>query len=98
MAVGYAHLFSLPVRSTDSEGVVLPLYQFTFNAGGDAYSKVFDEPHLVEFLTEDLGLVPDILNSTINQLHSLGNSTILDLDFSENDAAAMGMEKVGADY
>lgn len=98
MAVGYAHLFSLPSRSTDSTGVVLPLYQFTFNTGGNAYSKVFDEPHLVEFLAEELGLMPDVLDSTMTQLRSLGNSTIPNLDFSENDAAAMGMEEVGADY
>jgi len=97
MAVGYAHLFSL-LRSADSKGVVVPLYQFTFNAGGNAYSKVFDEPHLVEFLSEDLGLVPDIVHNTINQLHSLGNSTVADVEFTENDAAAMGMEEVGADY
>lgn len=98
MAVGYAHLFSLPPRSTDSQGLVLPLYQFTFSAGGNAYSKVFDEPHLVEFLSEELGIVPDVLDSTMDQLRSLGNSTIGNLDFSENEAAAMGMEEVGADY
>ncbi len=98
MAVGYAHLFSLPARSTDSQGLTLPMYQFTFNTGGNAYSKVFDEPHLVEFLSEEIGLMPDVLDSTLNQLRSLGNSTIGDVDFSENDAAAMGMEEVGSDY
>ena len=95
--LGYAHIFSLP-RSTDSQGLHLPMYQFTFNTGGNAYSKVFDEPHLVEFLSEELGLGADVVDSTMNQVRSLGNSTIGNLEFSENDAAATGMEEVGVDY
>lgn len=98
MALGYAHLFALPSRPTDSEGVVAPMYQFTFNMGGNAFSKIFDEPHLVEFLVEELGLKPALLDSTMDQLHSLGNSTIANIEFSENDAAATGMEEVGSDY
>jgi len=97
MSLGYAHLFVLP-RSSDSEGVHVPLYQFTFSTGDNAYSKVFDEPHLLEFLSQELGLRPDLLDSTMNQLRSLGNSTIPNLEFAENDAAALGMEEVGADY
>jgi hypothetical protein len=98
MALGYAHLFALPPRDTDSQGVVAPMYQFTFNMGGNAFSKVFDEPHLVEFLVEDLGLNSDLLDSTMDQLHSVGNSTVANIEFSENDAAALGMEEVGSDY
>lgn len=97
MSEGYAHIFALPLQ-TDSQGLRLPMFQFTFNAGGNAYSKVFDEPGLVEFLSEEVGLRADILDSTLNQLRSLGNSTIADIELSENDAAAMGMEEVGADY
>jgi len=74
------------------------MYQFTFNMGGNAFSKIFDEPHLVNFLSEDLGLRPDLLDSTMNQLRLRGNSTVANVEFSENDAAAMGMEEVGADY
>jgi hypothetical protein len=97
MSAGYAHLFALP-RSTDSEGLRAPLFQFTFNAGGNAYSKVFDEPHLVEFLSEELGLREEIRDAAMDQLHSLGNATIADVAISENDAAALGMEEAGVDY
>ena len=74
------------------------MYQFSFNTGGNVYSKVFNEEHLLEFLTEELGLRVDVRDMAMNQLHSLGNSTIPDIELSENDAAAMGMEEVGADY
>jgi hypothetical protein len=97
MSAGYAHLFALP-RSTDSNGLRHPLFQFTFNAGGNSYSKVFDEPQLLEFLTEGLGLRADVRDNALNQLRSLGNATIADVELSENDAAALGMEEVGADY
>ena len=74
------------------------MFQFTFNAGGTAYSKVFEEPHLREFLIEDLGLREDVSDTAMDQLRSLGNATIADVELSENDAAAMGMEEVGVDY
>ena len=97
MAEGYAHIFALPPQ-TDSQGLRLSLFQFTFNAGGNAYSKVFDEPALVNFLSEEIGLRADVVDSTLNQLRSLGNSTVANVELTENDAAAMGMEEVGADY
>jgi hypothetical protein len=97
MSAGYARLFALP-RSADSDGFRVPLFQFTFNAGGNAYSKVLAETQLVEFLTEGLGLRADVTDTAVDQLRSLGNATIADVKLSENDAAALGMEEVGADY
>ena len=97
MPAGYAHIFVLP-RSTDSQGLRVPLYQFTFNAGGNAYSKVLDEAHLLEFMSEDIGLREDIRNTAMDQLRALGSATIPNMEITENDAAALGMEEVGADY
>ena len=97
MALGYAHLFTLP-NKTDSGGVSLPLHQFTFNTGGNAYSRIFNEPELVEFLGAELGVVPDVLNAAMDDLHNKGNATIPNLELSENEAAANGLEEVGADY
>ena len=74
------------------------MYQFTFSAGGNAYSKVFDEKHLLQFLAEGLALRADVCDTAMDQLRALGNATIPDVELSENDAAAMGMEEVGADY
>ena len=97
MALGYAHLFALP-SNTDSGSTSFPLHQFTFNAGGNAYSKIFNEPELVEFLAQELGIVPEILNAAMDDLHTKGNATIANLELSENEAAANGLEEVGSDY
>lgn len=97
MALGYAHVFALP-NKMDSGGVSIPLHQFTFNTGGSAYSRIFNEPELVEFLTQELGVVSDVLNAAMDDLHTKGNATIANLDLSENEAAANGLEEVGVDY
>ena len=97
MPLGYAHLFTIPSK-TDSQGVSTPIHQFTFNTGGNAYSKIFNEPELVEFLSEELGVVPEILNAAMNDLHAKGNATIANLALSENEAAANGLQEVGSDY
>ena len=98
MATGYVHLFALPPVVSDSGGVHLPQYQFTFNTGGNAFSKVFEEGHLVEFMAEELGLREDLLEHAMNDLHASGKATIAGVELSENKAAAVGLEKVGVDY
>jgi len=97
MALGYAHLFALP-NKTDSGNIAIPLHQFTFNTGGNAYSRIFSEPELLEFLTQELGVVTDVLDAAMDDLHTKGNATIANLDLSENEAAANGLEEVGVDY
>lgn len=82
----------------DSGNASIPLHQFTFNTGGNAYSRIFNEAELVEFLTQELGVVPEVLNLAMNDLHTKGNATIANLELSENEAAANGLEEVGADY
>ena len=97
MALGYAHLFALP-NKVDSRDISIPLHQFTFNTGGNAYARIFSEPELVEFLSQELGVVPDIVDVAMNDLHTKGNATIANLELSENEAAANGLEEVGVDY
>ena len=97
MTLGYAHLFALP-NKTDSRTPPIPLHQFTFNTGGNAYSKIFNEDELVEFLSQELGVVPEVLNPAMDDLHTKGNATIANLELSENEAAANGLAEAGVDY
>jgi hypothetical protein len=97
MALGYAHLFTLP-QAMDSRGSSIPLHQFTFNTGGNAYARVFNESELLEFLGAELGVVPEVLNAAMDDLHTKGNATIPNLELTENEAAANGLEEVGVDY
>jgi len=98
MAFGYAHVFALPPIAGDSTGVRAPAYQFTFSTGGIAYGKVLSEDELPEFLADELGLRADVVDETMNLLHTEGKTTIPDVEISENDAAVMGLMEVGADY
>jgi hypothetical protein len=88
MAVGSA---------TDSAGISVPHYQFTYNDGDNSYARIFDEARLVEFLREDLGVYPDILNAALTELRSSGNTILPDLEIAQQDAAAMGLQQVATD-
>lgn len=99
MSLGYVHLFALPPVTADSETVGVPQYQFTFNSGGNAYSRVLKgDEALIEFLGEEIGLRADVLKSAVDELRSVGKTTIADVDVSENEAAALGLQEVGVDY
>ncbi len=98
MSIGYVHLFALPAVKADSGEIVTPMYQFSFNAGGNAFSKVFDEPELVEFLSEELALRADLVDDAMGLLRTGEKATIPNVELSENDAAAMGLQEVGSDY
>ena len=95
---GYVHLFALPPVVADSAAVHLPQYQFTFNTGGNAFSKVFPEGHLEHFLADELGIESDLLDHAMRELQSKGKVTIAGVALSENKAAALGLEQAGVDY
>lgn len=98
MPIGYAHIFALPPLAGDSGGVQIPAYQFTFNSGGTAYSKVVDEQELLELLTAELGVTAAVVDDGMKILRSEGKVTIPDVEISENDAAVMGLMEVNTDY
>ena len=95
---GYAHIFALPSSTGDSGQVEVPRYQFTFDVGGNAYSKVLAEGELQEFLLDELGLRADLVDQTLKIVRDEGKVTIPDVEISENDAAVMGMMVAGTDY
>lgn len=96
MAHGYAHIFALPGAATNSE-TRIPTYQFTFNDGGNAYARVFDEGELVEFLSDDMGLRADVVDGAFKELHDAGKAIIGDLELNETEAAEMGLVEVPTD-
>jgi hypothetical protein len=98
MSIGYVHLFALPPVLGDSGTVQSPVYQFTFNNGGHAFSKVFDQESLLEFMTEELALRVDLVEEAMELLTSNGRTTIPNVELTDNQAAAFGLQEVGADY
>ena len=97
MATGFAHILALGAVE-DSSGLRVPQYQFTFNDGGNSYGRTFDEARFVEFLREDIGLLPDVLDRVLSDLREHGHSTITDLHLSGNDTAFMALGQVSSDY
>jgi hypothetical protein len=96
MAAGYAHIFTVGT-TVDSAGIRVPQYQFTFYDGTSSYARVFDESRLIEFLIDELGLDPSLLDRVLDELRTKGNTTIYDLEVSEHDTAALGLEQVPSD-
>jgi predicted DsbA family dithiol-disulfide isomerase len=96
MSAGYAHIFALPGAVTDA-GANFPVYQFTFNEGGNAYGRVLDEEMLVEFLTEEMGLAIEVVQGALNDLHEQGKAVIGDLALNPTEAAEMGLKEVPTD-
>jgi hypothetical protein len=96
MAVGYARIFALPASSGDSEARI-PTYQFTFNEGGNLYSRVFSDQELLDFLTEDIALRSDVLAGAMDELHTAGSTMIGDLEIKPTEAAEMGLMEVPTD-
>jgi hypothetical protein len=91
-------MFALPSKAADSKGLQTPMYQFTFDAGGHSFSRVFTEEGLVEFLAEELSLTPEVLDNALDELHASSKTTITEIEISANEAAAMGLKEAGVDY
>jgi hypothetical protein len=96
MAAGYARIFALPGSGTDSEPRMRS-FQFTFNEGGNVYSRVFTEEELLEFLVEDMALRAEIVDGAMRELHTAGNTMIGDLEIKPTEAAEMGLTEVPID-
>jgi hypothetical protein len=96
MALGYARIFALPTSSGDSQPRI-PTYQFTFNEGGNVYSRLFDEGELIQFLTEDIALRSSVVDGAMRELHSAGNTMIGDIEIKPTEAAEMGLMEVPTD-
>lgn len=97
MAAGFVHIVGVGTVE-DSGGLRIPQYQFTFNDGGISYARTFDEAQLVEFLTEEVGILPDILDNALAEARRDGHTTIPDVAISHNQAAAFGLIPAGSDY
>jgi len=88
-------LFALPPAVVDSGKVQVPRYQFTFNAGRNSFSNVYCENELVEFLTDELALESSVVSEAMDLLREVGKASIPNVELSENDAAAFGLQEVG---
>jgi hypothetical protein len=93
---GFAHIFGVGTVS-DSAGINIPQYQFTYNDGESSYARIFHESQLIEFLREELTLYPDTLNHALSELRSNGNTILHDIEISRQDTAAMGLQQVVTD-
>jgi hypothetical protein len=94
---GYAHIITLG-EVVDSAGIRVPEYQFTYNDGNNSYARTFDETGLIEFLTEDIALTPEVLNLALTQLRDKGNANVPDIHIPSQDASVMGLKEVPSDY
>ena len=96
MAAGFAHIIKVAVAE-DSQGLHSPQYQFSFNNGSSTFARTFTEEGLLDFLREDLGLRPALLDRVRDDLGTRSDSLISDIEFSDNDAAALGFAHVGSE-
>ncbi len=97
MALGFAHIIKLDVVS-DGAGLHRSQYQFAYNDGGSSYARTFDDAELAAFMTEDLGLVPDVVDNVISEVEAKGNANLVGIQLSENDAASLGFAESSSDY
>jgi hypothetical protein len=97
MAIGYARILKVG-EMEDSAGIRVPQYQFIYNDGGNTYSRTLDEMSLIELLTKELALRPNIADAALKEVRREGRATIPDVEISENEAAAIGLQEVGSDY
>jgi len=98
MPTGYAHVFALPAKKIDSKEIQPTMYQFTFDTGGNAYARVFTEDGLIEFLAEEIAVRADVLKEALDELSMTGKTNIPNIEMTETDAAAMGLQEAGVDY
>jgi hypothetical protein len=93
---GYAHITTLEAAE-DSEGIHLRQYQFIYTDGGTSFAKALNEEELVQLLDHEIAVPADTLDRVLNELHTIGHSTIRDIEISENEAAAIGLFQAGND-
>ena len=96
MSVGFAHIIKLG-EVGDSGGLRIPQYQFTYDDGQNTYARTFDETGLGEFLRDDIGLRPDLLDAVMSDLRSGENAILKDVHIAENEASVMGLMQAPSD-
>jgi hypothetical protein len=98
MSAGYARIIMLddaPVNSTEGS---VPQYQFTFHDGQRDYARTFDEPELILFLIDDLGLTEEVADRVLSELHDKNDVTVPDLHISDNEVSVMGLRVAQSEY
>ncbi len=95
---GFAHLVRLGTRE-GTYGTIVGQYQFTYNTGGKSWVRTFDDEHtLAQFLRSEVGVVPEVTDRAIEELHSTGHVTLPDIEIEEVHAPALGLEQLPSDY
>jgi hypothetical protein len=98
MPAGYAHIIKRGEAAVDSSQIPLPFYQFTFHDGQRDYARTFNEPELILFLINDLGLTEDVADQVLSQLHTNNDTTVANLHISDNDVAVLGLTVAQSEY
>jgi hypothetical protein len=98
MSAGYAHIIKRGETASDSSEVPAPQYQFTFHDGQRDYARTFDEPELILFLVDDLGLTEDVADRVLTELHDKDDATVAGIHISDNEASEMGLRVAQSEY
>jgi len=93
---GYLHIFRVGTESQPHQKSV-PEYQLTYNIGGCTFARSFDENALREFLAEEMAVDPRTVRNAMDELRSVGKTTISEVELPKNQAAALGLEQLPAD-
>ncbi len=92
---GYLYIFVLDGAAPDGRMPGSKVsYQLSYTTPGSAFVRVYDPEHLREFLISKIALYDAALERVMTQLRTTGRANIADVEISEQEAAALGMEQV----
>ncbi len=91
---GYLHIFVLD-RAPDGRTAGSKVsYQVSYTTPGSAFVRAYDPEYLREFLITKVALDDAAVDRILTQLRTTGRANIADVEFSEQEAAALGMEQI----
>src|SRR6185437_14282742 len=93
---GYLHVFRAGTREHQHEHH-LPEYQVNYTAAGRTYTRLLEEPELMEFLRGGVAMDSVTMAQAVDQLHASGQATVGGLEISEGEAYALGLEQSPSD-
>jgi hypothetical protein len=89
---GYLHVFRAGNQESQLEHRI-PEYQVNYTAAGRTYTRLLDEPELLNFFREGVAMDSATLAQAVDELRASGQTTVGGLEISEGEAYALGLEQ-----
>ncbi len=93
---GYLHIFRTGIREGPHE-LRTPQYQINYTVAGRTYARILEEPELMNFFREGIAMDSALMTQAVEQLRATGQTTIGDLELTENDAYELELLESSSD-